>query len=563
MKLASRGFRLLYNTSQGTVTREFEQARVLIGRSHVCDVVLDSEDVSRAHAVVLREGDNWVIQDVDSRGGTTVNGERVGRLALHDRDRILLAPASQHPVELTFRLGQAATGQPSCLVEDSGERTIVRQRIDLQDFDRTLFQAAGWGKPPAANPVSAPLAPETNSTAGLPAVGPQAGLPFLGLVKQVSEILLTSEGLEEILENVLRLTLEGLPGQRGMVCLYDEKTNVIEPKRFRTRTRGASEPFRVSRSILQEAIQARQATLVTNAAVDPRFHAAKSVQEIGIQVAMCVPLYHANQIKGLIYLDSQENAATFQPRHLETLTVLGLLVAVGIAQSDLRRDVARERAIRDRLSRYSSPRVVEQIIRRGTSVEGEMHAEEREVSVLFADLGGFTQLAESLPSTAVIQLLNSVFGGLASAVFQFDGTLDKYIGDAVMAVFGAPMPQEDHACRAVRTALRMRQLVEEGNRARPAEQSLRLRIGINSGKVIAGDIGSPLRKEYTVIGDAVNTASRLESSVAQPGDIVIGPETYAQVREMFECEALPEIQLRGKQHRVLPYRVLGPRADKP
>lgn len=562
MKLASRGFRLLYETKQGTVTREFEQGRVLIGRSHVCDVVLDSADVSRAHAVVLREGDNWVIQDVDSRGGTTVNGQRIGRLPLSDRDRIVLAPASEHPVELTFRLGQAATGQPSCLVEDSGERTIVRQRIDLQDFDRTLFEAPSRGKLPAAGLATGPLAAEADLTAGMPATGPRAGLPLLGLIKQVSEALLTSEGLEEILENVLRLTLDSLPGQRGMVCLYDEKTNVIEPKRFRTKTHGASEPFRVSRSILQEAIQARQAMLVTNAAVDPRFHSAKSVQEIGIQVAMCVPLYHANQITGLIYVDSQESAAAFQPRHLETLTVLGLLVAVGIAQSDLRRDVARERAIRDRLSRYSSPRVVEQIIRRGTSLEGEMHAEEREVSVLFADLAGFTQLAESMPSADVIQLLNGVFGGLASAVFQFDGTLDKYIGDAVMAVFGAPMTQEDHACRAVRAALRMRQLIEEGNRLRPAEQVLRLRIGINSGKAIAGDIGSPLRKEYTVIGDAVNTASRLESSVAQPGDIVIGPETYAQARQFFQCEALPEMQLRGKQQRILPYRVLGPLADR-
>src|SRR5208283_5401879 len=135
---------------------------------------------------------------------------------------------------------------------------------------------------------------------------------------------------------------------------------------------------------------------------------------------------------------------------------------------------------------------------------------EYDVSVLFADLTGFSGLAESWPAAEVVRVLNLVFERWTANVFQHDGTLDKYIGDAVMAVFGAPLRQADHAQRAVATALAMQRTLDDVNRSRPHEPALQLRVGINSGRVIAGDIGSPLHKTYTVIGDAVNIASRLE-----------------------------------------------------
>jgi adenylate cyclase len=140
--------------------------------------------------------------------------------------------------------------------------------------------------------------------------------------------------------------------------------------------------------------------------------------------------------------------------------------------------------------------------------------------------------------------------------------LDKYIGDAVMAVFGAPMRQADHAQRAVATALAMQRTLDDLSRLRPHEPALQLRVGINSGRVIAGDIGSPLHKAYTVIGDAVNIASRLETSVALPGQIVIGQATYEQAQENYACEPLGEVQLRGKRHAIRAYRVIGARDER-
>ena len=184
----------------------------------------------------------------------------------------------------------------------------------------------------------------------------------------------------------------------------------------------------------------------------------------------------------------------------------------------------------------------------------EMIAEELEVSVLFLDLSGFTALSENLSPGDVIKLLNGVFGRFTAAVFQHEGTLDKFMGDGMMAIFGAPLPQEDHAVRAVNAALLMQDKLAEFN-ASTEDADIRMRIGINSGLVTAGDIGSPDRKDYTVIGDAVNVASRLESAVAKPGQIVIGPRTHELLAGAIPCTELTEAQLKGRLKAVIPYLV--------
>lgn len=520
-------FRLDYQFEGQMLTRTLDQPRILIGRSTVCDLSIDSPCISRKHAEIIHDGTAWVIEDLHSRNGITVNRQIVTRQVLKDGDEIVLGPAGITPVTLHFcRQTPQGPQHERFLVNDAPDQTIMRASIDLKEFERNLAKA--------------------NVTQ----------VRVLSLFKEVSEILLATDDLDAMMRRVLALALDHLPGQRGLICLSDEATGQIEPKSFYAKGHG-EQPFSVSRSILSEAIRSRRATLVTNAKEDPRFLAAVSVVQIGIRAAMCVPLYHAEQVKGIIYIDSQRTPNEFNSQDLEMLAGLGLMVAVGITQTSLRNDVLRERSIRDRLSKYHSPRVVEQIIGRVAHLDTEMLAEEREVSVLFADLTSFTSLSEHMPPADVIRLLNTVFTGLAAAVFEYDGTLDKYIGDAVMAVFGAPIYQTDHARRAVATALRMQKFLVEFNEERVAETPLRMRIGINSGPAIAGDIGSALRKEYTVIGDVVNTASRLETSVAQPGDIVIGAATYEQVKNSFQCEPLPEICLRGKRESVRPYRVLG------
>jgi adenylate cyclase len=378
-----------------------------------------------------------------------------------------------------------------------------------------------------------------------------------------------------MLQPIVDLIGEHLPGRRVAVCISDPASAELLPRSFSrgpqaparsegdsplfadTKTGTVPRPFALSRSILQEAVRAGKALLVASAADDPRFLQAASIRQIGIRSAICVPLYHEGRIEGAVYVDSQRHADALTGGELEVLTVLGLMLAAGIAQMSLRGDVARERAIKDRLARYNSPQVVEQIMRCLPRQEDEMLAGEYDVSVLFADLGGFTALAERWPAAEAVGVLNLVFERWTADVFALDGTLDKYIGDAVMAVFGAPLRQADHARRAVETALAMQQSLAAINAARPQEPPLAVRIGINSGRVIAGDIGSPQRRAYTVIGDAVNVASRLESSVAGPGQIVIGPATFQQVQGMFLCQPLGPLPLRGRKQEIEAYRLLG------
>jgi adenylate cyclase len=177
--------------------------------------------------------------------------------------------------------------------------------------------------------------------------------------------------------------------------------------------------------------------------------------------------------------------------------------------------------------------------------------------VLFTDIVGFTGFAEKLEPHRVALLLNEFFGEMTDIIFGYDGTLDKFIGDAIMAVFGAPLQMKDHAFRAIKTALEMRDRLKILNDEKFFKSRFAIRTGINSGRVVAGDIGSPRRIEYTVLGNTVNIASRLESTVARPDQIVIGEGTYELIEDQFKLSPLGEFNLRNLEKSIKVYEVLG------
>jgi len=187
--------------------------------------------------------------------------------------------------------------------------------------------------------------------------------------------------------------------------------------------------------------------------------------------------------------------------------------------------------------------------------ENIMEPKDLTATIFFTDIIGFTPLSEQMPPREINLLLNQFFSRMTDIIFKYDGTLDKYIGDSLMAVFGAPMEKKNDPERAILAALEMKRELRVIMKKTEPERKFDIRIGINTGRVVAGNIGSPNRMEYTVIGDPVNIASRLES-IAEPNQILIGEETYMHVKRKFKINKVGPKKVKGRTAEVMVYEVL-------
>ncbi len=220
-------------------------------------------------------------------------------------------------------------------------------------------------------------------------------------------------------------------------------------------------------------------------------------------------------------------------------------------------DVQR-RQIRAAFTRYVSPSVVEQLVNEPERLK--LGGDRRRMSVLFSDLRGFTTLSEGLTPEQLVEVLNTYLNEMTNIVFEEGGVLDKYIGDAVMAFWNAPLDQADHAIRSVRTAVRMRDKLEQMNREGffPKGIELKVGVGVNTGDMVVGNIGADVRYDYTVIGDSVNLASRTESLCKEYGvQIIVTKNTLEMLDESFVTRELDSVAVKGKKEPVSIYQVLG------
>jgi len=232
-------------------------------------------------------------------------------------------------------------------------------------------------------------------------------------------------------------------------------------------------------------------------------------------------------------------------------------------------DISDEKRLKLTMSRYMSEEVARQLLENPDAAK--MGGDRKEVSVLFSDIRSYTTITETLTAEEVVKMLNDYFEKMVDAVFQYKGTLDKYIGDAIMAVFGSPLPLKDHEWMAVQTAIKMRERLKEfnnewtnqnGHQNSDRYKPIRIGIGINSDTVISGNIGSTKRMEFTAIGDGVNLGSRLESASKQYGtDIVISEYTYRPCADRVWARELDYIRVKGKNKPVAVYELLGLRTD--
>ncbi|MEE9394114.1 MAG: adenylate/guanylate cyclase domain-containing protein [Planctomycetota bacterium] len=520
------------------------QDRIVIGRSPSCDLTVKDERVSRKHATIIREPSGWSVFDMQSANGTKVNDAEapVIKSKIKSGDTIWLGE-----VRLQFELEKL----PASRLSGSRGHRVVFEEDAARSNKTAIFNMADLN----LGSDSSDLSIGDSS---------QAAAWAVSLFAEAAQALLASGGLDEMFDKIIDLIFKNLPAERAVVALFDSEKNEIIPRVTRTRDDRNMDPIKVSHSIAMEAIRCKQAFRVGDALSDQRFGQEESIINLNIQSAMCAPMFAPDSadhgVCGILYVDYVSRLKPFSEENLRLLSALAVFSAVAVEQRRLQERIIFEESCRDKLAKYNSKHVVDKILsdarsnKTGLHQIGGMMTEEREVTILFGDLSGFTAMSENMTPQDTAAMLNVIFEKMTNCIFEFDGTLDKFMGDGMMAFFGAPIEQPDHAERAVRAALRMQQELKLWN-AEHEGQEVAMRIGINSGPVVAGDIGSPERKDYTVIGDTVNTASRLESTVAKPGQVVIGPLTFEMIGDYFDCEATDVVPLKGKTKAVQPYLV--------
>jgi adenylate cyclase len=224
-------------------------------------------------------------------------------------------------------------------------------------------------------------------------------------------------------------------------------------------------------------------------------------------------------------------------------------------------DISDEKRLKSTMYRYMTQELAEELLKLD---DHKLGGDRKEVSILFSDIRGYTTLVENLEAEEVVSMLNDYFETMVEAVFRYKGTLDKYIGDAIMAVFGSPLSLDDHAWMAVQTAVAMRKGLKEFNERRLQAQkpAIHIGVGINSGTVISGNIGSSKRMEFTAIGDGVNISSRLESASKLYGcDIIISENTYKPCKERLWVRELDLIRVKGRNKPLAIYELVGLRSE--
>ena len=501
---------------------------VLIGRAPSCSLVLNHPTVSRQHARVGCRGAACFLTDLGSTYGTHVAGVRiVGEVEIRPGD--------------TFAIGQFDFVCGELAGRDGGSVALSEDRQIISPSE-TVYRRVDELDLPAGSPAGGAPRGDTGSDAAR----------VIKLLSEIGKTLVTVQPLPRVLERVVDLVFESVAAERAFLMLRDSADEALTPRVVRYHDGRTPERTSLSRTVVNMVMRDRVAMLAADAQSDERLDAASSIHQLNIRSFMCAPLWNRNDVIGVLYVDNPRSRK-FSEDDLTVFAALSNYAAVAIEQARVADRLLEETRRRERLQRYHSPGVVNRILNSDAGA-GTLETQIRDVTVVFTDIVGFTTMSEKMEPAAVAELLNEFFRAMTDVIFDHQGTLDKFIGDAILAVFGAPFEQPDHAVSAVRAAVEMRKALRLLNGRRP-NTPLNMRIAIHSGRVLTGDIGSPKRREFTVLGDTVNTASRLESSVAKPGQIVISRDTFERLNGAVRATPLGPVTLRGRQSPIDVYAV--------
>ena len=534
-------FKLLSTTGEQAI--DLQPGRVVVvGRAVTSDVPIYDPTISRKHAELRLTDDGVHVTDAGSSNGTFLNGARIAEAIAGEDDvitfgkvafrvKVVTAPAPRPQVvaSLPFELG----GKP-------GGGTIVRQL--------PVKHSGG---------VPAIVVDRPSGTSHLKVTAPtleERREKKLSLLLEISKELSKQQELDRLLDKVVDFTFQIMNVDRVSILLLEDQTGELVPRVSKGKTGSAAASKHVPQSIARKAVEERVAILSDNAAADERFK-GKSILIQSVRSAMCTPLMGTDQqVLGILYVDNLTATHSFADEDLEFLIAFGSLAAVGIENSRRSERLRREALVLSNFQRYFSPNIAQVIAQQQDA--GRLPSEKRPVVIFFSDIRGFTPMSETMSPEGIATLLTDYFTEMVEIVFEHGGTLDKFIGDAIMALWGAPIAHEDDADRAMQCALDQLTALESLNAKwkEAGRPELGVGIGINFGEVFAGNIGSDRRLEYTVIGDAVNTANRL-CRTAGPNEILISEPFHERLKRPPPVEALDPIQVKGKSQKVPVYRV--------
>ncbi len=605
--------RILLSTPDGQQAVELRDHNSL-GRHPSNTIQLLDKIVSKEHCIIERRPLGFVLRDLGSLNGTYVNGDRVnGEKELRHGDDIALgstrgrfddgsgravAPPPPYGSPIGVPGAAAAAGwaapasaaapyAPAYSQPGAPPSTIAGTPAAQQPHAPTppLAAAAPMASAPPASAFAtaamqqvSPAATRVDVNDRARAIGTQIAatqkgfLPVdqianqeqlsadyerLRLSHELSREIALERDLPSLLSKILITIFKFVRADRGVIFLRMPDGQLMPSASLRRD--GTDAPIPVSSTIMNHVMKERATVLTHDAAMDFAASKGKSMILNRISSAIVAPLLHNNEILGVLWLDS-ETLAQFQPKDMEIVTAIAAQAAMFIEINILGKKIEQEIVNRERFSRLLSPNVAERVL------SGELEVKKggqlvRECTVFNSDIRGFTPMSEGSAPELLVEMLNEYFELMVETVFKYEGTLDKFMGDGIMALWGAPVMHPDDPLRSVSCALEQMEVLGRFNRRRIENSQLPLAIGIgiHTGPLVAGYIGSSRALSYTVIGDVANTSARL-CGVASSGQILVSEATLARLGGKFEVEELPPTQLKGKEK---PFRVFNVKGSRP
>jgi adenylate cyclase len=504
----------------------------IVGRAPTSDVPVFDPTISRRHAELVTTDSGVSVKDLGSSNGTFHNGSRVDACVVKPGETITFG-------KVAFKLNStqpAAPNIPAGLKDAPAGATIVRS-------------LAAANTPGTAFAALKPAEGETDT-------GKDQIRQKLAVLLDVSIELGKARDTDSMLNKIVEKAYETLTVDRVAIQLLDDDSGNLVTKIARDKRGGDTGPRAVPQSIARKAVEEKVALIADDAGQDQRF-GGQSILMQQVRSAICSPLMgSANRVLGVLYVDNVSAAHKFSEEDLDFVIAFAGIAAVAIENSQFAVKIQKEIVARSNFERYFTPQLAQRI----ASSEGatRLGGDKREVTVLFSDIRGFTALSETMPAADMATWLTEYFTEMVDCVFRNEGTLDKFIGDAVMAQWGAPLGTPEDPDKAMKAAIEMMEELGKLNAKWIGEgrPPLQIGVGINHGEAFAGNIGSEKRLEYTVIGDTVNTASRL-CSAAGPGEILISDELRRVLKNVPKLVECPPMELKNKSQPVKVFKIVG------